>query len=127
MRVLGMTGMKQDRAPTALMSRPFKEIPACAENAEGPVAKHCAAKQEALTAWLEENPLRRWRLGQPPKGRNRSVLARQLGVAHTAVGTWETGKRLPLIDAFAKIETLTGIYAQVWMEWYRQRPEGGRP
>jgi transcriptional regulator with XRE-family HTH domain len=71
----------------------------------------------------EENPLRQWRLRQPPEGWNRSVVARQLGVSHTAVGSWETGKRLPLVDAFAKIEELTGISAREWMAWYNRRPK----
>ncbi len=97
-----------------------------ADTAEVTVAKRRGAEPAAMTAWLEENPLRRWRLSQPPEGWNRSVLARQLGVSHTAVGSWETGKRLPLIDAFAKIEELTGISAKVWMEWYNQRPSGGQ-
>lgn len=95
----------------------------CAEPAEVIVAKRRSVGQDAVTAWLEENPLRQWRMKQPPEGWNRSVLARQLGVSHTAVGTWETGKRLPLIDAFAKIEELTGISAKEWMAWYNRRPE----
>jgi transcriptional regulator with XRE-family HTH domain len=90
------------------------------------VAKRRGAEQEAMTAWLDENPLRRWRLKQPPEGWNRSVLARQLGVSHTAVAAWETGKRLPVIDTFAKIEELTGISAKEWMAWYNQNPSGGQ-
>ena len=90
------------------------------------MAKRRGAEQEAITAWLEENPLRRWRIKQPPEGWNRSVLARQLGVSHTAVASWETGKRLPVIDAFAKIEALTCISAKDWMEWYNQKPLGDR-
>jgi transcriptional regulator with XRE-family HTH domain len=86
------------------------------------VAKRQNAKQDAMTAWLDENPLRRWRLDQPPEGWNRSVLARKLGVSHTAVAAWENGKRLPLVDAFAKIEELTGITSKAWMGWYRRKP-----
>ncbi len=81
------------------------------------------AGKDALTAWLEENPLRVWRLKRPPEGWNRSVLARQLGVSHTAVGSWETGKRLPMADAIAKIESLTGITATRWMNWFNRKPE----
>ena len=54
---------------------------------------------------------------------SRSLLARQLKVSHTAVGSWETGKRLPMVDAVAKIEALTGISATQWMAWYDKRPE----
>jgi ribosome-binding protein aMBF1 (putative translation factor) len=64
---------------------------------------------DSLKAWQDENPLKRWRLAQPPEGWNRSVLARKLGVAHTAVGSWESGTRLPVVDTFAKIEALTSI------------------
>jgi transcriptional regulator with XRE-family HTH domain len=95
----------------------------CAATAEVNVAKRRKAEQDAMTAWLEDNPLRRWRLKQPPEGWNRSVLARQLGVSHTAVGAWEAGKRLPVVDAFAKIEKLTGITATQWMDWYDKKPK----
>jgi transcriptional regulator with XRE-family HTH domain len=89
------------------------------------VAKRPTTGTDALTAWNEQNPLRLWRFRQPPEGWNRSVLARQLGVSHSAVGAWETGKRLPLVDAFAKIEKLTGITSVQWMEWYGGRPGRG--
>jgi len=75
-----------------------------------------------MTAWQEQNPLRLWRLSQHPEGWSQSLLARQLKVSHTAVGMWETGKRLPMVDAVAKIEALTGISATQWMQWYDKRP-----
>jgi hypothetical protein len=80
-------------------------------------------KKKALSPWQEENPLRLWRLKQLPEGWNRSVLARQLEVSHTSVEGWEKGKRLPVVDAFAKIEKLTGINSQQWMDWFNSRPE----
>lgn len=80
---------------------------------------------DALTVWQEQNPLRLWRGEQPPEGWNRSVLARQLEVSHTAVAAWENGTRLPMIDAFAKIEKLTGINSAQWMEWYTRKPQEG--
>jgi transcriptional regulator with XRE-family HTH domain len=87
------------------------------------VAKRRKAAGNTVKAWQEENPLREWRLAQPPEGWNRSVLARQLNVSHTAVASWENGKRLPVVDAFAKIENLTGITATQWMDWYNRKPE----
>jgi transcriptional regulator with XRE-family HTH domain len=51
------------------------------------------------------------------------VLARQLEVSHTAVASWENGTRLPMVDAFAKIEKLTGISATQWMDWYNKKPD----
>ena len=101
------------------------ECPGHASSAEVTVAKRRKAGAVALTAWQEQNPLRQWRLRQPPEGWNRSVLARQLEVSHTAVASWETGKRLPMVDAFAKIEQLTGITATEWMDWYNRKPEEG--
>jgi ribosome-binding protein aMBF1 (putative translation factor) len=98
----------------------------CSEHvstAEVTVAKRRKAGGDALTAWQEQNPLRQWRLAQPPEGWNRSVLARQLEVSHTAVASWENGKRLPMVVAFAKIEKLTGITATQWMDWYNRKPE----
>ena len=86
------------------------------------MAKHRVAGRDAVTAWQEQNPLRLWRLRQHPEGWSRALLARQLKVSHTAVGTWETGKRLPMVDAVAKIEALTGISATQWMQWYEKRP-----
>jgi transcriptional regulator with XRE-family HTH domain len=75
-------------------------------------------RREKLSSWQERNPLRLWRRKQPPEGWNRSVLARQLGVSHTSVEAWEKGSRLPLVDAFAKIEALTHITTQQWMRWF---------
>jgi hypothetical protein len=37
------------------------------------------------------------------------------------VEAWEKGKRLPVVDAFAKIEKLTRITAQQWMDWFNSR------
>jgi transcriptional regulator with XRE-family HTH domain len=76
---------------------------------------------DKLSPYEERNPLRIWRLKQPPEGWRRSVLARQLGVSHTSVEGWEKGKRLPVVDAFAKIEKLTGISTQQWMNWYNEK------
>ncbi len=87
------------------------------------MAKPRKAGKDALTAWHEENPLRAWRMKQPPEGWKRSVLARQLDVSHTAVAAWETGKRLPVVDGFAKIEELTGITARQWMAWFKRKPK----
>jgi ribosome-binding protein aMBF1 (putative translation factor) len=92
-------------------------------SAEVTVAKHRKAAEDSLPAWREQNPLRLWRLKQPPEGWNRSVLARQLKVSHTAVASWENGTRLPMVGAFAKIEKLTGITATQWMDWHSKKPE----
>ena len=81
-------------------------------------AQRRLAEDPALAKWRAANPLRIWRAGQPPEGWNRSLLARQLGVSHTAVASWENGTKLPMVDAFAKIEKLTGISATQWMEWH---------
>jgi transcriptional regulator with XRE-family HTH domain len=98
----------------------------CSENAtsaEGTVAKRRKPGESLLTTWREENPLRQWRFRQGPEGWNRSLLARQLEVSHTAVALWEDGKRLPKVAAFAKIEKLTGITAAQWMDWHNRKPE----
>jgi ribosome-binding protein aMBF1 (putative translation factor) len=87
------------------------------------MAKRRTNLKDGLTAWQEQNPLRLWRLNQPPEGWKRSVLARQIEVSHTAVGNWERGERLPVIDAFAKIEKLTGITSAEWMEWFERKPK----
>lgn len=80
-------------------------------------------QKEALSPLEKSNPLRLWRIKQPPEGWKRSVLARQLGVSHTSVEGWEKGKRLPVVDAFAKIEKLTGITTQQWMDWFNNNKE----
>jgi len=89
---------------------------------EAIVAKRRKPDADELAVWQAENPLRRWREAQPPEGWTRSLLARQLDVSHTAVATWENGTRLPVVDAFAKIEKLTGISATQWMEWHTRKP-----
>jgi hypothetical protein len=50
-------------------------------------------------------------------------MARQLDVSHTAVASWEDGTSLPMADACAKIERLTGISSVKWMEWYKKKPK----
>ncbi len=87
------------------------------------MAKSSRAGTDLVTAWQDDNPLKRWRLAQPPEGWNQSVLARKLGVSHTAVGSWESGKRLPVVNTFSKIEALTHITTIQWMEWYARKPE----
>ena len=79
------------------------------------MAKRRTQVDAALTHWQAKNPLRCWRESQPPEGWTRSLLARQLDVSHTAVASWENGTRLPMVDAFARIEKLTGISATQWM------------
>jgi ribosome-binding protein aMBF1 (putative translation factor) len=90
------------------------------------MAKRRKQQRELLSRREERNPLRLWRLKQPPEGWKRSVLARQLEVSHTSVEGWEKGKRLPVVDTFAKIEKLTGITTQQWMDWFnnndKERP-----
>jgi ribosome-binding protein aMBF1 (putative translation factor) len=90
------------------------------------VAKRRKLVDAALTQWQAANPLRCWRESQPPEGWSRSLLARQLDVSHTAVASWEGGTKLPVVDAFAKIEKLTGISATQWMTWHNKKPTEGR-
>src|SRR5690242_7080580 len=84
--------------------------------------------RDVLSPWQAQNPLRLWRMKQPPEGWNRSVLARQLQVSHSAVEAWEKGSRLPVIDAFERIEQLTGITTKDWMSWFRSgsSPKGSQ-
>lgn len=86
------------------------------------MAKTACHADNALLEWQKLNPLRLWRLKQPPEGWNRSVLARRLKTSHTSVEAWEKGRSLPVLDSFAKIEALTGISATSWMSWYSRRP-----
>lgn len=86
------------------------------------VAERSKAAETGLQRWQELNPLRQWRENQPPEGWSRSLLARQIEVSHTAVASWENGTRLPMADALAKIEELTGINAPKWMAWYKKKP-----
>src|SRR5687767_12542752 len=97
-----------------------------------PATKLAGAKprrrvSRAVVDWQAANPLRRWRETQPPEGWSRSLLARQLEMSHTAVASWENGTKLPMVDAFAKIEKLTGISATQWMEWHNRKSGEGRP
>ena len=90
------------------------------------VAKRRKKADAALAKWQAANPLRCWREAQPPEGWTRSLLARQLDMSHTAVASWENGTKLPMVDAFAKIEKLTGISATQWMKWHNQKNREGR-
>jgi ribosome-binding protein aMBF1 (putative translation factor) len=88
------------------------------------MGKRRASRDETLSPWQAENPLRLWRLKQGPEGWNRSVLARQLKVSPTAVRSWERGERVPKVDVFAKIESMTGITSVQWMGWFQKKPKG---
>lgn len=90
------------------------------------MAKRLKKLASASSMWQATNPLRKWREAQPPEGWSRSLLARQLKVSHTAVASWEDGKKLPIVDAFAKIEKLTGITATEWMEWHGKKRQEAR-
>lgn len=90
------------------------------------MAKRRKKPGATVAAWQAANPLRVWREGQPPEGWSRSLLARQLKVSHTAVASWENGTKLPMVDAFAKIEKLTGITATRWMEWHGRKRQEAR-
>lgn len=97
------------------------------QTADQPVPhRQTKPKGEGLSTWQARNPLRLWRAKQPPEGWNRSVLARQLGVSHSSVEAWEKGARLPVIDAFERIEALTGISTREWMSWFRSEHEQRR-
>jgi ribosome-binding protein aMBF1 (putative translation factor) len=87
------------------------------------MAKRRMNAKATVATWQEQNPLRLWRLKQKPEGWKQSVMARQLKVSHTAVGSWESGKSLPMADACAKIEKLTGITSVQWMDWYEKKPK----
>lgn len=78
---------------------------------------------DSLAIWQSVNPPQNWREKQPPEGWTRSLLARQLRVSHAAVASWKDGTRLPMVDAVAKIEKLTGIAASIWMKWCGRKPQ----
>lgn len=86
------------------------------------MAKPGTNPKDALAAWQDQNPLRVWRLKQPPEPWKLSVIARLVGKSHTAVGSWERGERLPVLDGFAKIEEISGITARQWMDWFKKKP-----
>jgi ribosome-binding protein aMBF1 (putative translation factor) len=90
------------------------------------VANRRKPVEATLTEWQAANPLRCWREAQPPEGWSRSLLARQLEVSHTSIASWENGTKLPMVDAFAKIEKLTGISATQWMAWHNKKPTEAR-
>lgn len=94
--------------------------------AEGITVANRRKPVEAMREWQAANPLRCWREAQPPEGWSRSLLARQLEVSHTSIASWENGTKLPMVDAFAKIEKLTGISATQWMAWHDKKPTEAR-
>lgn len=71
--------------------------------------------------WLEDCPLRRWRLSRPkPMGRNEA--ARLLDVHRTSMSNWERGIWPPNEIDQEAITRLTGITRQQWREWLAKRP-----
>lgn len=81
-----------------------------------------AASREALTAWVERNPLRTWRKTQTPKV---TILeaASLLGVGMSMVQMYERGAHKPgpdRADAFAKV--LGSDWSSRWDEWSASKP-----
>jgi transcriptional regulator with XRE-family HTH domain len=80
-----------------------------------------AKKSGAMTEWIEQNPLRKWRLAA---GLTLAETAVTLGVGQTAISTWENGAYLPKWPNLDKMAQITGIenIAGEWEKWYKSRP-----
>ncbi len=74
-----------------------------------------------LKAWMEENPLRKFR------SKNKlSIMkaASLIGVGMSTIQTWECGAHLPKPESFEAMANVTGIenIEQLWMEWLNRKP-----
>jgi helix-turn-helix protein len=67
--------------------------------------------------WLEQCPLRLWRMAQPTPWTRRR-LARYLGVTRWAVLLWERGQRQSTEDHWQEVQRLTGVTWAAWRAWH---------
>lgn len=78
---------------------------------------------EELKAWIEANPLRRWRLR---RGLSQMNVASLIGASAKSVGLWENGAAVPSMPSFTLLATLTGRTPSGlrigWTEWEKTRP-----
>lgn len=78
--------------------------------------------QAAVRAWVEQNPLRRWR-----KARGETLMgtAARLGVSMLTVQLWENGGMQPSEENLAKLAALlqNPKLSQAWDSWLSQRPK----
>lgn len=78
---------------------------------------------ESQAAWVDRNPLRRFRLNHKPTKITIAQTAAALGVSMFTVQKWEQGT-MPDADKWEKLEKLLGKgVKQEWIKWQGQRPQ----
>lgn len=72
-------------------------------------------------AWINENPLRKWRLEQKL---SIMAVASMLGAGMSTIQTWESGAHWPNPESFDKIGSLIGDeeIEVNWKAWTDNRP-----
>lgn len=80
-------------------------------------------EKEARRAWVQRNPLRRWR---EANDYTMADAAGKMGVAFTSVQLWETGGRLPSDDGIDRIAALMSEPADkvraAFQRWHKRQP-----
>lgn len=80
--------------------------------------------QRAIRAWIEENPLRRWR-----RETNTTIMqaAVRMGVTITTIQKWEFGGMRPGPENLARMAGAMGqqeeALADAWDSWLSRRPQ----
>lgn len=81
------------------------------------------ALEDAHAAWIETNPLRRWRTEQRLSMMRAGAL---MGASISSVSHWEMGSRIPTEESFGKLAKLMGVKASKlvadWNAWIGARP-----
>lgn len=79
-------------------------------------------------SWLDDNPLRRWRLKQSP-AITQTEAAQTIGCHTSTIRLWETGIGEPQIQYMRRIGELVGIKSvdKLATEWAQWRRRGVRP
>lgn len=85
-----------------------------------------ATFKDRTAAWVEANPLRRWRKRH---GLTATEAAAMLGVAYSSFQPWEKGGYPPSDESMAKLAEGMGIrpatLARKWAAWLDDRPQYG--
>ncbi len=82
--------------------------------------------KEALGAWVEQNPLRRWR---HRLGLSMMDASAVLGVGMSSVQHWEQGAYVPSTESVTRLagamQVQTDTLERSWKQWYAKKPSIG--
>ena len=80
--------------------------------------------KERKKKWVEENPLRKWRLAN---GHTQADVGNAIGMNFHSIYNWETGMASPDSKQLLKLSSLMNnkSLAREWVKWHQDKPRIG--